>query len=117
LQRTRRAAANQSTAETRPETLAAQPEVLALQPEAPPPQPQAPQPEAALARPPIDNAAAAIRSAGTAITSAAKHNGMTWTQSYRQRQTTKRLAKKPLKAQARLAAQHVTRQGATSAAI
>lgn len=94
LQRARRAAKDQPPAETQPEAPAPQPETLAPQPEAP-----VPQPEAALPHPPIAEAAGPVEPVG-------KHNGMTWTQSYRQRQTAKRLAKRALEIQARLATPH-----------
>ena len=98
LQRARRAAAHQPAAE--------------IQPEAP-----ASRPDATQAQPLIDNATGPIENATGELASkpiepAGKNNGMTWTQSYRQRQTSKRLAKKMLKAQVR----QVAEQGAMPAA-
>ena len=120
LQRTRRTAATQPTAHARSQTLAPQPATPVQQPEAPAPALDAPtpRPEALAAQPkagpaqlPADQAAGPIASLSTQ--SAGKYDSMTWTQAYRQRQTTKRLAKKALKAQARLAAQPAANPAAT----
>ena len=122
LQRARRAPANQMTTETqletippRPEAPAAQPRALAAHSEAAAPQPKAPAAHsaAAVAAPPIEPAPNPIEPAPEPIESASKYPSLTWTQSYRQRQTTKRLAKKALKAEARLAAQHLATPAAT----
>ncbi|WP_428541612.1 hypothetical protein [Rhodopila sp.] len=119
LQRARRAAANRAATESHSEPVAPRRDTAAA--ETPTQQPgiataPATETEPPAALPPEAAPAAAATSPNTTATTgnpAARQDGMTWTQSYRKRQTDKRLAKKVLRAQAaeaRLAAQQTATQ-------
>ena len=126
LQRARRAAANRPATEPQSEAVAPRRDTAAA--ETPTQQPgiaavAATETEPPAALPPEAAPAVAATSTNNTATPgnpAARHDGMTWTQTYRKRQTEKRLAKKALRAQAaevRLAAQQTaTRQTATQQA-